>query len=77
MGTNGPSEASSSALFWEGELSMKAWHHIASATTTIAFSIGLFIASQLYVDSRLSAAEVSNLHAMKLRNVSYRVSYGR
>lgn len=56
---------------------MKAWHHIAIATTTIAFSIGLFIASQLYVASRLSAAEASNLHVMKLRNVSYRASYAR
>ncbi|EJN12994.1 hypothetical protein PMI42_03610 [Bradyrhizobium sp. YR681] len=55
---------------------MRAWHQIASATTTIAFSICLFIASQMYVASRLSAAELSTSHIMTLRNVAYRMPRG-
>jgi len=51
---------------------MRAWHQIASATTTIAFSICLFMASQMYVTSRASAAESATLQVMKLRNAGYR-----
>lgn len=55
---------------------MSTWHQIASATTTIAFSICLFIASQMYVASRLSAAEFSASQVMQLRNAGYRVPRG-
>ncbi|WP_158267980.1 hypothetical protein [Bradyrhizobium sp. MOS002] len=51
---------------------MGVWHQIANATTTIAFSICLFIASQTYVTSRLSAAEFSTLNVLKLRSAGYR-----
>jgi hypothetical protein len=55
---------------------MSAWHQIASATTTIAFSICLFLASQMYVTSRLSAAESATLHVLMLRNAGYRALHG-
>ncbi len=55
---------------------MGVWHQIASATTTIAFSICLFMASQTYVASRLSAAELSTSNVLKLRNAAYRVPHG-
>ncbi|MBR0965737.1 hypothetical protein JQ554_16170 [Bradyrhizobium diazoefficiens] len=56
---------------------MRTWHQIASATMTIAFSISLFIASQMYVTSRASAAQSATLQVLKLRNAGYRVSHGR
>jgi hypothetical protein len=72
--------APSAASEWnmlEGERSMRTWHQIASATMTIAFSISLFIASQMYVTSRASAAQSATLQVLKLRNAGYRVSHGR
>jgi hypothetical protein len=50
---------------------MGVWHQIANATTTIAFAISLFIASQLYVASRLSAGEFEMSPVQKLRNAGY------
>jgi hypothetical protein len=55
---------------------MGAWHQIASATTTIAFSICFFIASQMYVAYRLSAAEFETSHVLKLRSSAYRAPHG-
>jgi|APAra7269097635_1048570.scaffolds.fasta_scaffold05501_1 hypothetical protein len=51
---------------------MGAWHQIANATATIAFAISLFIASQMYVASRLSAGELEKSPVQKLRSVAYR-----
>ncbi len=55
---------------------MGAWHQIASATTTIAFSICFFVASQMYVASRLSAAEFRTSNVLKLRSSAYRAPHG-
>jgi hypothetical protein len=55
---------------------MGAWHQIANATTTLAFSISLFIASQMYVASRLSAAGFEVSHVLKLRSSGHRVPHG-
>lgn len=50
---------------------MGGWHQIANATATIAFSISLFIASQMYMTSRLSAAQFATSHVLKLRSAGY------
>lgn len=52
---------------------MGVWHQIANATTTIAFAISLFLASQMYVASRLSAGEFATSSIQKLRSAGYRV----
>jgi len=51
---------------------MGVWHQIANATTTIAFAISLFIASQIYVTSRLSAGGLEPSPVQKLRIAGYR-----
>ena len=47
---------------------MGTWHQVASATATIAFLLSLLLASQVYVTSRLSAAELATTHVLKLRS---------
>lgn len=80
-GTNGPYTASDPRLSKEGYLkgdgSVGAWHQIANATTTIAFSISLFLASQMYVASRLSAAEFAKSRVLKPQGAGYRALHVR
>jgi hypothetical protein len=56
---------------------MGGWHQIANATTTIAFSLALLLASQMYVSSRSAAAGVKASAVTALRNAGYRAPHGR
>ena len=51
---------------------MGIWHQIANATATLAFAISLFMVSQMYVASRLSAGELGTVSISKLRIPDYR-----
>lgn len=52
---------------------MGVWHQIANATTTIAFAISIFIASQMYVASRLSGGSLEPSPVQKLMSAGYRI----
>lgn len=56
---------------------MGSWHQIANATTTIAFSLALLFASQMYVASRSAAAGVKASSVAALRHAGYRAANGR
>ncbi|MGL1544407.1 hypothetical protein ACSTIA_23890, partial [Vibrio parahaemolyticus] len=71
-----PSASVTEACFCERG-PMGSWHQIANATTTIAFSLALLFASQMYVASRSAAAGVKASSVAALRHAGYRAAHGR